>query len=159
MAVQDVITLSVIIVVLTVSTVIGGYVFTQVVDGLLATGGFTPDVQTVVSDTNAKWMTYADFGIAFWFFLLWVVGLLLAFFNETSRVFFAVYVLLFIASFFPLVSLGTFMSSFVDGFSVGFDDMPITKIIIDYWAIFVLFFGASIGFALYMKSSQGGQQV
>ena len=159
MAVQDIITASIIIVVLIVGSVTAVYMATQVLNGLVASGAYDAQTEAVVSGVSNKWFTYLDYSVAIWFFLLWVVGLLLAYFNETSRVFFVIYIVLFLCSFFPLLTFGAFLSDFIDGFRVAFDQMPITQAIVQFWALFILFFGATIGLALYSKSSQGGTLV
>lgn len=159
MAVQDVITLSVVIAVLIVGGATGAFILTNVLNGFVATGLYDTTTQSVVTDTNAKWYTYLDYGVAIWFFLLWLDGLLLAYANQTSRVFFVVYILLFIISYFPLLTFGAFLGDFTDGFSVAFDNMPITQAIVQWWALFILFFGVTIGIALYAKSQTGGTLV
>lgn len=159
MAVQDIITAAVVIVVLIVSSVASVYMATQVLNGLVDSGAYDAGTAATVSNVSNKWFTYLDYGVAIWFFLLWIVGLLLAYFNETSRVFFVIYIVLFLCSYFPLLTFGAFLSDFIDGFQVAFDQMPITQAIVQYWAIFILFFGATIGLALYAKTSQGGTLV
>ena len=71
MAIQDVITLSVVIAILVVGVAVGGFVLTNVIGGLLDTGLYDPAIKTTVETTNAKWYTYFDYGVGIWFFLLW----------------------------------------------------------------------------------------
>jgi hypothetical protein len=154
MAFQDIIALSVVMCVLVFGFAVGAFVFTNVMDGFIASGRYTPATEQVVQTTTNRWYPMFDMGIGLWFLLLWIVALAFAFFNDNARVFLIIFVLMFLLTFAPLVALGTFLVGVVDGMQIIFEKMPITSFIANYWAFFILFFGSTIGLALYAKSRQ-----
>jgi hypothetical protein len=156
MAFQDLIAIVVVIAVLVFGVAVGGIVFTNVNQGLVSSGGYTAQTEEVIVKTTNRWYPMFDMAIGIWFILLWLMALAFAFFNDNARIFLIIFVVLFLLTFAPLVAIGAFLSEMIGGLAIAFDNMPITSFIVQYWAFFILFFGSTIGLALYAKSRQQG---
>jgi hypothetical protein len=150
MAVQDLIAGGIIALFLVVTIPVGLFMFNSVMDSLLGSGGYDAELEASLRADTDKWNPTFDGGVIFWFALLWVFSVVMAFYLDNSPVFFILFVILLLLVIGSLIALGVFASAFKEGSGL-FTELPMISFLIDFWPVFLTFYGITLGAALYAK--------
>lgn len=110
------------------------------------------ETQNYVDSTNFV----LDGAFVFYLMLLWMATLITSYFLDNNPIYFAVFLILSIITFFILIPIANVVMSMQDSaLAPYFDQMPMSMFIINNIAIFLVAFIATTGLALYAKF-QGG---
>lgn len=98
-----------------------------------------------------------DGAFIFYLGLLWMATLVTAFFLDNTPLYFAIFVILGIITFFIIIPIANVMMSFAENSQLAtyVNQMPMTLFIINNAAIFFGAYLLSAGFALYVKFNKG----
>jgi magnesium-transporting ATPase (P-type) len=140
--------------------IIGGFV-------LMLVGSFNDELQQadVVPDSvKAETQNYSnltttlfDGMFIFYLLILWAGTLITSYFLDNSPLFFAIFVILGIITFFIMIPLANMVMAMNEGiFGTFLQLMPMTLFVIQNMALFVVIYLISVGFALYVKTNRGG---
>ena len=140
-------------------TLAGGisiFLMGEINDGLQDVDELPQIAKTASSGFNDLLSSVMDGAIILWIAILWIGSLVTAWFLDNSPVFFIIFFLLGIFSFFGLVPFSNVMSEmFNSSLSTAFNQMPMAMFISNYVAAFIAVYLISVGVVLYMKQKQG----
>lgn len=98
-----------------------------------------------------------DAAFIFYLAILWIGTLVSSYFLDNSPIFFVIFLIISILSFFIILPLANIIMAMSDGpLSAYIALMPMTYFIIEHAAIFITVFIITTGFALYAKYQGGG---
>lgn len=129
------------------------FVFNQFNTALQADSSIDATTKQASADYSANWIDVADIAIVVWFVILWVGALVTSFFLFNSPIFYIVFILLAIFSFFALIPFSNIVGEMCDAsaFVTTCAYFPVTMYLIDNIAIVITLFIFSIGLTLYAK--------
>ena len=94
-----------------------------------------------------------DGGIVIWFFILYLGVLISSIFLDNSPVFFVLFIMLSLVSFFIFPIFTNMLDSFTEtAFNTSISKLPMTFFLINNIVFVILFFVISVGVGLYAKS-------
>jgi len=106
-----------------------------------ATQGYTDNMNMIL-----------DGAIVFWILILWVGSLVTSFFLDNSPVWFVIFFILSLLSFFAILPFANIISDLSEsGLSSGFQYLPMAMFISNNLIFFMIAYIVSIGGALYVK--------
>ena len=109
-------------------------------------------VRTDADNYNNTFTTVMDGGIILWFVILWLGSIVTALFLDNSPVWFVIFFLISLMSFFALLPFANIQSDLSEtALSLGYSHLPMTMYIHNHLIIFLAAFIVSIGIALYAK--------
>lgn len=151
----------VIFIFLVITTLVGGialFTFNQFNTSWQNTTGNVGDVsKEETNEYNTTLNLVLDGGIVLWFFILIFGSWVTAFFLENTPVFFIIFLLLSVMSFFVLPPFANMQSEISEtALSEGFQYLPMTMFINNHMILFMLFYMVGVGFALYTKTRLDG---
>ena len=129
------------------------FVFNEFNTALQADTSIDATTKQASADYSANWIDVADIAIMVWFVILWVGALVTSFFLFNNPIFYIVFILLSIFSFFALIPFSNVVSEMclASAFVTTCGYFPITTYFIDKIAIVITLFIFSIGMTLYAK--------
>ena len=132
---------------------LGLHVLNKFNEGFNASEGVPESVKTAGNNFNNLFRNVADGSIVFWFAILWIGSLASAFFLDNSPIFFVVFFLLSIASFFILLPFANMQYELSQGDTLqdSYAILPMAMFINNNMMYFIGAYIISIGLALYIK--------
>lgn len=129
------------------------FIFTKFNDQWQAAEGVDATSKAAVQEYSDNWTGIADTGIMVWFAILWLGTLVTSFFLFNHPIFYVVFILLSIFSFFALVPFSNIVAEMcanaeLIGTCAYF---PLTTYFIDKIALIITLFIFSVGLTLYAK--------
>lgn len=98
-----------------------------------------------------------DGAFIFYLILLWIATLVSSYFLDNTPIYFAVFLIFSLITFFILIPIANVVISMEDSLlGTYFDKLPMSMFVINNMAIFMVAFIATTGFALYAKYQGGG---
>jgi hypothetical protein len=128
-------------------------VFGKFNDGLQTSDGIPSSVKASSTGFNNLFRNVADGAIVFWFAVLWIGSLASAFFLDNSPIYFVIFFLLSIGSYFILIPFANIQYdlSQTDALSSLYALLPMAMFINNNMIYFISAYIISIGLALYIK--------
>lgn len=126
-------------------------------DKLQETVGVNDYTKQKSQDYNNLTRSLLDGAFIFYLTILWVGTLVTSYYLDSNPIFFAIFVILGILTFFIMIPIANVVMALdVGTFATYFDYLPMTMFIINNMAIFIVIYLVTIGFALYSKNQSGG---
>ena len=133
------------------------FVFTSFNDQFQTLADVDATTKATVQEYGTNWIDIADVSILFWFAILWIGTLVTSFFLFNHPIFYIVFILLSVLSFFALVPFANIVDELC-ATSVMVTTcayFPMTTFFIDNIAIVIALFIFSISITLYAKVKSG----
>lgn len=149
----DSIVIVIFVLVMFFASVFSLFIFNNFNDEIQSSSSVDAQTKAVTQTYTDNWVNVADVGIMVWFAILWVGALVTSFFLFNHPIFYVVFILLSVFSFFALVPFSNVISEMCATTELvttcGY--FPITTYFIDNIALVLVLFIASIGLTLYAK--------
>ena len=117
----------------------------------------TEESKTATADYVNLTNLILDGAFIFYLMLLWIAVLISSYFLDNSPIYFAVFLVFSIITFFILIPIANVVMGMKNSpLGPYFDQMPMSMFVINNIAIFMVAFIATTGLALYAKYSAGG---
>jgi len=117
------------------------------------TSGITPVATTQLNSFTNKYNGIADGSIVLWLIILWIGTIVTSLFLDNYPVFFVIFTILSVISFFILAPLANVIVGFISdaAFSAVLAQLPLTSFILNHLLVFNALFIASTSLVLYAK--------
>lgn len=154
-AIFDVILVVIVLFVIAVAAVLGGFLFSELNDEIQADDDFSATAKSVTNTANTAYPVWFDNAILTILIFLWLMLIVTSFFIDAHPIFFIITVLLLIVVFIVGMAMANAYEELVSDSDLGSfaDNMPKAAFIFNNFLVVLIIIGLTTALALYAKGN------
>lgn len=154
-AVFDLVLVVIVLFVIAIAAVLGGFLFDSLNDEIQADDDFSPTVKSITNTASTSYPVWFDNVILTILIFLWLMLIVTSFFIDAHPIFFIITVLLLVVVFIVGMAMANGYEELTADSDLGSfaDNMPKTAFIFDNLLIMLIIIGLTTALALYAKGN------